>query len=241
MACERCAKRVRAFCKARWARLRVHGAGSVHRPSSLTTSKFERALLALGVAATPRVIHTRPSAAARDRRRGRLRSPRDEHFNQVIQREVVAQNRKALLIFGGGHLYRHWWNPFSDNRRPQNLIDLLEQRAPGSVFIVMVHAFVERHAALEQQLAAWPKPAAMLLKGTWLGETSTDPVMETSVERGFPDGTVARAKVNPYLGLKLQDLADGYLYLGDMDSLTASVPSANDPEYVRPSGVHRIL
>ena len=28
MACGRCAKRVRAFCKARWARLRVHGAGS---------------------------------------------------------------------------------------------------------------------------------------------------------------------------------------------------------------------
>jgi len=44
------------------------------------------------------------------------------------------------------------------------------------------------------------------LEGTWLGLRSTEPLMQTSAERGFPDGTVARAKVNAYLGLKLEDL-----------------------------------
>jgi hypothetical protein len=61
--------------------------------------------------------------------------------------------------------------------------------------------------------------------------------MQTSAERGFPDGTVARAKVNAYLGLKLQDLADAYLYMGDMESLTASVPTpaffAANPDYMQ--------
>ena len=144
----------------------------------------------------------------------KARHPRDEHFHQVIEREVLSQSRKALLLFGGGHLYRHWWNPFSDDRRPQNLIDFLEQGGRAQVFVVMVHAYVERHASLEKRVAAWPKPSLVQLKGTWLGETSTEPVMQTAVERGFSDGTVARAKVNPYVGLALQDIADAYLYLG---------------------------
>ena len=186
------------------------------------------------VAADPPVDWTQSAEAIAATK---ARHPRDQHFHQVIECEVLSQNRKALLVFGGGHLYRHWWNPFSDNRQPQNLIDFLELRAPGSVFVIMVHAFVERHAPLEQRLAAWPKPGLVRLPDTWLGETSTEPLMQTSVERGFSDGTVARAKVNPYLGLKLQDLADAYLYLGDMDALTASVPSpelfANDPDYVK--------
>jgi hypothetical protein len=186
------------------------------------------------VAADPPVDWAQPAEAIAATK---ARFPRDEHFHHIIEREVLAPRRKALLIFGGGHLYRHWWNPFAENRAPRNLIDLLEQRAPGSIFVIMVHAFVERPAALEQRLAAWRPPTLARLKGTWLGETSTDPVMQVSVERGFPDRTVARAKVNPYLGLELADLADAYLYLGAMDSLTASTPSpelfAADPDYVR--------
>jgi hypothetical protein len=164
------------------------------------------------------------------------RYPRDAHFFSVIDREVLAPNRKALLIFGGGHLYRHWWNPFATGPTPLNLIDLLEQKARGSVFVIMVHAFVERDAELESRLKPWKAPAMAQLSGTWLGLRSTDPLMQISAERGFPDGMVARAKVNAYVGLTLQDLADAYLYLGDMESLTASVPtpaffSAN-PDYV---------
>lgn len=164
------------------------------------------------------------------------RYPRDAHFFSVIDREVLAPNRKALLIFGGGHLYRHWWNPFATGPTPPNLIDLLEQKARGSVFVIMVHAFVERDAELESRFKQWKAPAMAQLSGTWLGLRSTDPLMQISAERGFPDGTVARAKVNAYVGLKLQDLADAYLYLGDMESLTASVPTpaffTANPDYV---------
>ena len=166
----------------------------------------------------------------------RQRYPRDAHFFQVIDRELLGPKRKALVIFGGGHLYRHWWNPFATAPTAPNLIDLLEQRTRGSTFVIMVHAFVERDAELESRLRRWKPPAMALLKDTWLGLTSTDPLLQTAAERGFPDGTVARAKVNAYLGLRLQDLADAYLYLGDMESLTASVPTpaffVANPEYV---------
>lgn len=165
------------------------------------------------------------------------RFPRDLHFFQIIDREVIGTRQKALLIFGGAHLYRHWWNPFASGSTPPNLIDLLDQKARGSVFVIMMHAFVERDADLESRLKAWKAPAMARLEGTWLGLRSTDPLMQTSAERGFPDGTVARAKVNAYLGLKLQDLADAYLYLGDMESLTASVPTpaffTANPDYMQ--------
>jgi len=165
------------------------------------------------------------------------RFPRDLYFFQTIDREVLAKHRKALLIFGGDHLYRHWWNPFANGSTPPNLIDLLDQKARGSVFVIMTHAFVDRNAALETRLKVWKAPAMARLEGTWLGQRSTEPLMQTSAERGFPDGTVARAKVNGYLGLTLQDLADAYLYLGDMESLTASVPTpaffAANPDYMQ--------
>jgi len=176
------------------------------------------------------------SASRQDIEATKQRHPRDTHFFQVIDREVIGPARKALLLFGGAHLYRHWWNPFATGPTSPNLIDLLDQKARGSVFVIMVHAFVERNAGVESRLKAWKAPVIAELSGNWLGLTSTDPLMQTSAERGFPDGTVARARVNAYLGLALQDLADAYLFLGDMDSLTASAPTpaffAANPDYV---------
>ena len=61
--------------------------------------------------------------------------------------------------------------------------------------------------------------------------------MSTRVSRGFPDGRVVTVKINLYPGMKLEDLADAYLYLGDLDSLAASYPTPEmykaDPDYLR--------
>lgn len=61
--------------------------------------------------------------------------------------------------------------------------------------------------------------------------------MSTRMTRGFPDGKVVTVNINKYPGMKLEDLADAYLYLGDLESLTASYPSPEmykaDPDYVR--------
>jgi hypothetical protein len=154
-------------------------------------------------------------------------STRDTHFHQVIQREVLARGTNALLLFGGGHLYRHWWNPFLNGRDvPLNLIDLLEGSPGSRVFVVMVHAFLEPDAELERRLRNWNRPSLASLKGTWLGDKETEPLLSETAERGFPDGRVAKARINGYAGLTLADLADGYLYLGSRDSLTLSVTDA---------------
>lgn len=67
-------------------------------------------------------------------------APRDDHCYKIIPREALAKQSNALLLFVGGHLYRHWWNSFAASRTsPGNRIDLL---VDGSrIFVVIVHAF----------------------------------------------------------------------------------------------------
>lgn len=154
---------------------------------------------------------------------------RDLHFHKVIQREVLASGSNALLLFGGAHLYRHWWNPFVNARgAPLNLIDLLEASSGPRVYVVMVHAFLEPDADLDRKLRDWNRPSFASLKDTWLGKWKTEPLLSDTVERGFPDGRVAKTRINGYAGLMLVDLADGYLYLGPRDALTLSV---TDPQF----------
>jgi len=163
-------------------------------------------------------------------------STRDEYFAKVVEKEVFAKSRRALIVMGAGHLYRHSWNPYC-NEEPGSVIELLDQHHPKAVFVIMVHAFLIRNAELEARLAQWPKPAIALLRKTWLGAIDTDLFMASTRTEGFGDGKVVTVKINKYLGMSLEDLADAYLYLGDLESLTSSYPTPEmfqaDPEYVR--------
>lgn len=82
-----------------------------------------------------------------------LREPlahRVEHFALVVGREVLARNRRALLLAGGGHLGR-----LSDVAGG-NVVQRLEQARPGACVVVFTHyvfddvaarALAARHAA----------------------------------------------------------------------------------------------
>ena len=162
--------------------------------------------------------------------------PRDKHFASVVMKEVLTKNRKALLLIGGNHIYRHSWNPYS-SAQIESVIEILDQRYPKATFVVFVHAYETRNALLESRLSVWQKPSFSLLKQTWLGDLATDDLMSQTVSRGFPDGKTVTIKINSYPGMKLEDLADAYLYLGDLESLTASHPTPDmyraDPDYLR--------
>jgi len=154
---------------------------------------------------------------------------RDTHFASVVEKEVLAKGRKALLIMGSGHLFRnrlyHELELFNTNVQK-----LLEQSRPGEMFIVMLHVgFSDKDGSLEQRLASWPRPSLALLRGTWLG--ALEPGSFLSQRR------VNRVMHDAYPGTKLQDLANAYLYLGPRDSLTRSRPSPNlyrkDQAYLR--------
>jgi hypothetical protein len=163
---------------------------------------------------------------------------RDKHFAEVVEKEVLSKGRKALIIMGGLHLYRNSWNPYADCPcESKVVIEILDERHPGKVFVVMEYAFENRVPHIQARLPAMPEPSLALLKGTWLGALDTDEAMQSTGIRFFPGGKAVRFKVNQYIGMKLEDLADAILYLGKLDSLTVSLPTPemyeSDLEYVK--------
>jgi hypothetical protein len=169
---------------------------------------------------------------------------RDKHFAEVVEKEVFAKGFRALIICGSAHLDRGpgpsapppipgsaiVMRPFPDKGIAPTLkpdlnmgvmLQFVERRHPGSTFVIETHlGFGNRNAELEPRLSSWPKPSIALIKGTWLGALDAG---FTSVSDVFitPDGN----RVNPAQGRRKEDVADAYLYLGPVDSLTMSHPS----------------
>ena len=155
---------------------------------------------------------------------------RNPHYAGIIEKEVLAKGRKALLIAGGMHFLRGKSMP------GENIVGLIEKSHPGKVFVVEFHeGFGDRTAELESRLSAWTVPSFTPIKGTWLGEV--DATLR------FPKGTIMRRGANgefepasPFDGRKMQDLMDGYIYLGPVASLSLVPPPPEvekDETYMR--------
>ena len=144
----------------------------------------------------------------------RVASIRDEFAAALVEREVLSKGRRALLIFGSGHVTRDsvYEGPVA-GRKP-NLAELLAARDAGSILLVWAHMPSWGASRLDPRLSTWRKPALATLKGTWLG---------------------ARA-VGPGQSPTLEQLADSFLYLGPTRLLTTSTPSEglyDDASYLR--------
>lgn len=147
---------------------------------------------------------------------------RDRHFASVVEREVLAKGRKALLIIGGMHILKETHKPTGR----WDVTERIEDRHPGSTFVVWVHAGLlgvvdhkndnqdtgtESTQSIEKHLASWPIPSIASVKNTWLGELQLSLFLPMALG---PDGQ-SRSSV-------LADGIDAYLYVGPRDSLTMS-------------------
>lgn len=143
---------------------------------------------------------------------------RDRHFAAVVEREVLAKGRKALLLLGAYHALKQG--------TPRDTVaSLLEQRRPGTVFAVMLYFGMGPHTAqVEAALSRGPRPGITVLSTSWIGALPARSAFE------LPPVLQVRE------GLLLKDIADAYLYLGSGASLTEVFPPSTvyqDPEYVR--------
>ena len=146
----------------------------------------------------------------------RLAAQRDAHAFAVVEKEVLAKGRRALLVFGSSHLVREGAYARAD-RKPQtsyNLTELLERKHPGSVFAIWVHSGDwGAISTMDERLAPLPKPCLIRLRDTWLGRVA-----------------VGEPGTSPMMA----DLADALLYLGPGASQTESEPADavyDDPAY----------
>jgi hypothetical protein len=139
---------------------------------------------------------------------------RDENIASVMEKEVLSKHRKALMLFGTGHLFHHG----------RTAVATYEKDYPNVTFVIMDHhgfglfsPLAKYNDELERHLASWPTPSLAIIKDTWLGNLDFAYI--------FPVPMSSSAS----------QMVDGFLYLGPRDLLLYEHMPANiamDKDYM---------
>jgi enterochelin esterase-like enzyme len=121
-------------------------------------------------------------------------------FARVITSDVLAKNRKALVVLGSNHLARTGARDGGANTTTR-----VETKHPGTMYIVWLYNGRPGGPVADSRIGqeGWASPSVFPLRGTWAG--------------AIPVGSA-----------RLQDLADALLYLGPSTSLKREVRSVSD-------------
>jgi hypothetical protein len=151
---------------------------------------------------------------------------RDRHPAEVIQREVLAKKRRALVVYGDLHFNRRAIRPKPGAPdRSNTLADLLEQ-AGAKVFTIHTETFRVDLKTLQPDVASWPKPSLALLQGTVLGKADFTAY--------YPAKDLLGADGKPLHPRPMEQQFDAVLYLAPPSEITMSrlAPAlCADPEY----------
>ena len=132
---------------------------------------------------------------------------RDTHAAAVVEKQVLARGRRALLCYGAEHLLRV----------PGNLVSIIEKRTGERTYtIVDLVPSSGDPGGMARRLSSYPRNSVLPTAGTWLGKFDTGFIPPALVSNRT--GTVT----NPWCGVKLGSLADAGIYLGQPDALTGS-------------------
>lgn len=144
---------------------------------------------------------------------------KDQHAASVLLKEVLAKRRRALMIYGEGHLQgRGTRDPLHD-RLLINIID-------GSAAHRRVFAIMSRFSdptMTQAGVGAWPVPSLAILRGTVTGAKPFALFFQLPPAPGWSH-------------LRLEDEFDAVLYLGPASTMTMSRLPASlcaDQDYVK--------
>jgi uncharacterized iron-regulated protein len=140
---------------------------------------------------------------------------RDRHVAAVIQRDVLAKQRRALIIYGDGHLWRK--APFP------TLMSLLEHGGKMKAFTVASSNMADMQS-VQADVVSWRVPSLAIVRGTPLGES------------GFGLYYPLPGDAAQWRDVRLQDQFDAIIYYGPRSSLTSSKLAPTlclDSDYMR--------
>lgn len=178
------------------------------------------------LAADPPVDWSR-IGSARDYGRGQFLMQRDINIAAVMEKEVLAKHRKALMLFGTAHLFHVG----------DTAVGIYEKGHPGATLVVADHIgfgnwtpLAKYNSDFEARMASWPVPSLVVdLKGTWLADLLDQTYSSGNVMFGVADsGKLLAAPVKPKgtfaevpaeAEAKFSAMVDAYLYLGPRDQL----------------------
>ena len=90
---------------------------------------------------------------------------RDAHFAEIVLREVLAKNRRGLLIAGVLHVFKD-----RDTTPMPNVVTRVLAQRPHSVGVVLPHAGGFDGEEVDARFREWPVPSLARVQDTWLGE-----------------------------------------------------------------------
>ena len=151
---------------------------------------------------------------------------RDATIATIMEREVLARHRKALMLFGLFHLLHG----------VRSAVSIYEKDYPNATYVISGLGIFEADlpTLAGSSFASWPVPSLVRAKGTWLGGLDLShfvpaPTMlspDCSIHTGFPK----------QLQRPMEDYVDAFLYLGPQSlKLKEKMPAevALDTEYMK--------
>ena len=131
---------------------------------------------------------------------------RDTYLASLVEREVLAKGRRALIFYGSEHMMH---SP-APGQNEGHAVPIIEQQTGQRVYAIV--------AGSHPRLASYPRRTVIPCAGTWL---------ETADGGEFN-------YTQPLCGMPLGKLTDAVLYLGQLKFLTQSLPNPAiflDPVY----------
>ena len=151
---------------------------------------------------------------------------REVYPADLIRREVIAKSRRALVVYGSGHLHRG--NPARNYEPEGTIVSLLERTPKISVFAVWTTERDKDLTVLQPDTASWPAPSVAMIRGTSLGAADFTfywPYVSTRVV--VRDGVRTPIPRDQWRVRNMEDQFDAILYLGPPSSITiAQLPRA---------------
>jgi hypothetical protein len=164
---------------------------------------------------------------------------RDSYPADLIRRQVLDRGRRALVVYGQGHLQRRQIvaNYDMSTWQAQTVVSLLERDHAARIFNIWT--LLNRNVETPEDVMSWRVPSIALLRGTTLGARDFG-----LYSRGLGDGSrfgVKGGQLVPvpreqWKMMPMEDQFDALLYLGPPESMTtAGVPPAlcQDADFVR--------
>ena len=153
---------------------------------------------------------------------------RDSYGAEAVRREVLARGRRALLIFGGGHLQRRNQLSNYEMEAPlaQTVVSLLE-RAGVRTFIVKTPS-----GAQQEGMHGWPVPSLALVRGTAVGLA---PEPSAGQRVAVREGRLVPIPREQWVTVPYQDQVDAVLFLGptsERRSKPLPLSLCSEPGYV---------
>ncbi|MGH9217918.1 MAG: hypothetical protein ACRD1W_01375 [Vicinamibacterales bacterium] len=140
---------------------------------------------------------------------------RDSYPAALVQTQVVAKGRKALIIYGHGHFQRRnvGSNFEMGDWRAETIVSLIERAGPTRVFTIwhLEEALTKGFPGASR----WAVPAMAAVTGTTLGALDVGQLMPAVASRvGLVDGKMMPLPKERYATLPIERQLDAVLYLG---------------------------